>query len=85
MKHPKISTVIQDEEVAERTNLLIERLRCGEKQRFVFKLGTGHRSSTSRQPLYVSSKKILKGSVASERSDLLHQVFGCGRDLDVIR
>jgi hypothetical protein len=37
------------------------------KQRFVFKLGTGHRSSTSRQPLYVSSKKLLKGSVASAR------------------
>ena len=47
------STVIQEEEEAERkTNLLIERLRCREKQRFVvFKLGTGHRSSTSRQPL----------------------------------
>jgi len=62
VKHSHISTVIQEEEEeSERTDLLIERLRCKEKQRFVFKLGTGHRSSTSRQPLYVSSKKLLKG------------------------
>lgn len=77
------STVIQEEEEAERkTNLLIERLRCREKQRFVvFKLGTGHRSSTSRQPLLC----LLKESSLRVRLPLCKvKIFCTKRSLVVV-